>query len=158
MLLKIPLVIFFLISSLAFTSSAQESQGDTLLANKLLKKAMDYYYQVNYDSALIYFRASSDRDIVTKNWEGYIHCLNLMGDTYSRKLILDSMEITLRCARVSESQWLEEDNLECALTYSLMGLLHIYREEFDSAISEIEKGKEIRENKLGKDHRFVVTS
>ncbi len=137
---------------------AQESQIDTAQSERLLAKGMDSYYQIKYDSALIYFRASSDHFIESKSWERYIHCLNLIADTYSRRLLLDSMDANLKKARLLESHYLEEDNLECALTYSLIGLLHIYREQFDSAVSEIEVGKSIREKKLGKDHRAVAAS
>jgi len=153
---------FILLLSLVCCSvtklAAQEFQIDTVQAERLLTKGMDFYFQIKYDSALTYFRASSERFLESRNWEKYVRCLNLIADTYSRKLFLDSMEVILKSARRFESTHLEEDDLECAQTYSLIGLLHIYREQFDSAITEIDIGKKIREKRLGKDHRSLAAS
>ena len=68
------------------------------------------------------------------------------------------MEMTLNKAVRIEKGWMGDDNLESALTYSLIGLLNIYRERFDVAIAAIEKGKSIRELRLGSYHRLVGAS
>ncbi len=68
------------------------------------------------------------------------------------------METVLLKTREIEEEKLEPDNLECALTYSLLGLLNIDRAEYDMAIKNISNGKDIRERKLGKDHNYVAAS
>ena len=68
------------------------------------------------------------------------------------------METVLVKTRETEKERLEPDNLECALTYSIDGLLNIYRRKFDLAIKEILDGKKIRKEKFGNSHKYVAAS
>ncbi|MGA9406760.1 MAG: tetratricopeptide repeat protein, partial [Bacteroidota bacterium] len=137
---------------------AQPAPEDTAQAEILVKQAMEFYLQVEYDSSIIDLQKAAKIFEKTKSWERYVHCLNIIADCLSRKVALDSMEAILHRARDVEEQNLQPDNLECALTYSIIGLLYIDREKFDLAIENILKGKKIRENKLGKDHKYVAAS
>jgi len=84
--------------------------------------------------------------------------LNIISYCLLRKVALDSMDTVLRQARDVEEKRLEPDNLECALTYSLTGVVFGYREKLDLAIENIMAGKNIREEKLGRDNHFVAAS
>ncbi len=149
-----------LIASLfvAPNSHAQDAIGDTARAEEYVKKAWDLYLQVEYDSSIFFYRRAADIFVKAERWERYVHCLNIIGDCYSRELRLDSMEVILQKARKLGEETLEPDNLECALTYSLLGLLYVDQDKLDVAIENILRGKKIRESKLGNDHRKVAAS
>jgi CHAT domain-containing protein len=149
-----------LIASLfvAPNSRAQDAIGDTIRAEEYVKRAWDSYLQVEYDSSIFFYRRAADIFVKAERWERYVHCLNIIGDCYSREIRLDSMEVILQRARKVGGETLEPDNLECALTYSLLGLLYVGQDKLDVAIENILKGKKIRESKLGKDHRKVAAS
>src|SRR5208283_2776292 len=137
---------------------AQSARGDTAQAELLVKQAMEYNYQIEYDSSIICLQSAAKIFLEAKSWERYAHCLNIIADCLLRKVALDSMETVLHRAEDVEKKQLKPDNLECALTYSLTGLLYIYREKFDAAISYILDGKKIREEKLGRSNKFVASS
>src|SRR5450759_2139770 len=139
-------------------SHAQNAIGDTIRAEEYVKKAWDAYLQVEYDSSIIFYRRAAEIFVKAERWERYVHCLNIIGDCYSREFRLDSMEVILQRARKLGEETLEPDNLECALTYSLLGFLYVGQDKLDVAIENILKGKNIRESKLGKDHRKVAAS
>ncbi|MGA7161156.1 MAG: CHAT domain-containing tetratricopeptide repeat protein [Bacteroidota bacterium] len=155
-----PLQGAFIVSILC---AAQYSQAQTVLIDTaqpeiLVKHAMELYLQVEYDSSIIYLQKASKIFHEENKWERYVHCLNIIADCLSRKVALDSMELVLHQARNIEEERLEPDNLECALTYSIAGILDIYRDKFDVAIENIKRGKTIRENKLGRSDRLVAAS
>ncbi len=137
---------------------AQTDRGDTAQAEILVKRAMEYHYQIEYDSSIVSLQKAARIFLKAKSWERYVHCLNIIADCLLRKVSLDSMEVVLHQAQDVERKELEPNNLECALTYSLTGLLYIYREKFDVAIENILDGKTIREEKLGRAHKYVAAS
>lgn len=143
---------------MAPNSHAQNAIGDTVRAEEYVKKAWDSYLQVEYDSSIFFYRRAADIFVKAERWERYVHCLNIIGDCYSKEVRLDSMEVILQRAREVGEETLEPDNLECALTHSLLGLLYIYRERFDKAIEHITNGKAIRESKLGKNSQYTAAS
>ncbi|HTR80489.1 MAG TPA: CHAT domain-containing protein [Bacteroidota bacterium] len=159
---KISFNFFFLtsvsISLFPSTLFAQRSLADTAKAENIHSNAMNFYLEDKYDSALVLFRMAADifRDV--KKWERCAHCYNMIGDIYSRKFKLDSMEIALNHAREIELHFMKGDNLENALTFSLIGLLDIYREKLGIAIEHILRGKKIRERMLGQEHQSVAAS
>lgn len=143
---------------LAPNSHAQNAIGDTARAEEYVKKAWESYLQIEYDSAIFFYRRAADIFVNAERWERYVHCLNIIGDCYSRELRLDSMEASLLQAQDVEEVNLEDDTIECAETQSLFGLLYIYRERFDEAIEHITNGKTIREKKFGKHSRQTAAS
>src|SRR5450759_4516166 len=106
-------------------SHAQNAIGDTIRAEEYVKKAWDAYLQVEYDSSIIFYRRAAAIFVKAERWERYVHCLNIIGDCYSREFLLDSMETSLLAAQNVEEGKLERNTLECAETYSLFGLLYI---------------------------------
>jgi Uncharacterized protein conserved in bacteria len=154
--LRIAFIVGTLLS--AHYCHAQSALKDTAQAEILVKKAMEFHLQVEYDSSIIYLQNAAKIFQGVENWERYVHCLNIIGDCLSRTTALDSMQTVLHQARDIEEKRLKPDNLECALSYSLLGLLNISQDKFDMAIENILKGKKIREHKLGKDHKYVAAS
>jgi len=137
---------------------AQSALDDTATAEALVKKAMEYNVQIEYDSSIICLHAAAKIFLATECWERYVHCLNIEADCLSREAALDSMEVVLQKAKEIEKERLEPDNLECALTLSIAGLLDIYKERFNLAIKRIFAGKTIREKKLGGHHKLVAAN
>ena len=139
-------------------SLAQSSIVDTARAEELVRKGWEAYLQVDYDSSIISYRRAAEIFVAAKRWERYVHCLNIIGDCYSRVFHLDSMETCLLEALHVENRELDWNNLEHAETRSLFGVLYIYRERFEKAVEEITIGKKIRENKLGLESRYTAAS
>ncbi len=137
---------------------AQSVRGDTTQAEILVKRAMEYSIQIQYDSSIVSLQKAAKIFLEAKSWERYAHCLNIIADCLSREASLDSMETVLHQAQNIEATKIEPNHLECGFTYSMIGLLYIYREKFDLAIENIIHGKHIREEKLGKDHKYVAAS
>ena len=57
---------------------AQSLQGDTAEAELLVKQAMDYNYQIEYDSSIICLQNAAKIFLEAKRWERYVHCLNII--------------------------------------------------------------------------------
>ena len=136
---------------------SQSTQADTAQAELLVKQATEYNIQIEYDSSIACLQKAAKIFLESKQWERYVHCLNIEADCLLNKIALDSVETVLAQGRIIEKN-LEPENLECALTYSLYGLLNIYREDFDAAIKYITDGKIIREKMLGSNNKFVAGS
>ena len=69
--------------------------GDTAQAELLVKQAMEYNYQIEYDSSIICLQKAAKIFLEAKSWERYVHCLNIIADCLLRKVALDSMETVL---------------------------------------------------------------
>jgi len=137
---------------------SQSGQSDTAQAELLVKKATEYNIQIEYDSSIVCLHKAAKIFLEMQDWERYVHCLNIEADCLLNKVAIDSMEAILTKTRTIEKEHLQPDNLECALTYSLFGLLYFYREDFDAAIKYIMDGKVIRERILGSNHKYVASS
>ena len=151
-------VVLFGILLFAQYCHAQSAHGDTVRAELLVKQALDYNYQIEYDSSIICLQSAAKIFLEAKSWERYVHCLNIIADCLLRKVAIDSMEMVLMKTKEIEKEKLEPGNLECAFTYSIDGLLNIYRENFGLAIKEILDGKKIREKRIERSHKLVAAS
>ncbi len=139
-------------------ATAQSIEADTAQAEMLVKKAREFHTDTQYDSSIIYFRRAAYLFEKAGFQERYVHCLNLIGDSYGRQFALDSMRSVLIKANEIGLQHLDRDNLARALTYSLLGLMYTYQDIVDTALTYIMEGKRIRELRLGRDHRSVGAS
>lgn len=143
---------------LATTTRGQGSSRDTLQVEEEVKKGWNYYLEDKYDSSTIEYQKASTIFLESRSWEPYAHCLNLIADCLSRKLRFDSSEAVLMEALRCEETRLNPENLEYALTLSLLGLLRVNQDKFDDAISCFVRGKDIRNSRLGKNDRSVASS
>ncbi len=137
---------------------AQSAVGDTTQAELLVRMATEYNVNIEYDSSIICLQKAKTIFLEVQDWEQYVHCLNIIADCLLNKVAIDSADTVLRQALEVEKEQLKPDDLEFALTYSLAGLISIYRDNFDDAIKYINLGKAIRERMLGDNHKYVAAS
>ena len=95
---------------------AQSVRGDTTQAEILVKRAMEYSIQIQYDSSIVSLQKAAKIFLEAKSWERYAHCLNIIADCLSREASLDSMETVLHQAQNIEATKIEPNHLECGFT------------------------------------------